>query len=35
VASGAVRVENETAVFDAPVALPMPLIVPSLAKSGG
>jgi phosphoribosylglycinamide formyltransferase-1 len=33
VASGAVRVENETAIFDAPVALPSPLIVPSLAAA--
>jgi phosphoribosylglycinamide formyltransferase-1 len=34
VASGAVRVENETAVFDAPVALPVPLIMPSIAAGG-
>jgi phosphoribosylglycinamide formyltransferase-1 len=31
VASGAVRIENETAILDAPVEVPMPLIVPNLA----
>jgi phosphoribosylglycinamide formyltransferase-1 len=34
VASGAVRVENETAVFTTPVTLPMPLIMPSLTPPG-
>ena len=34
VASGAVRVLNETAVFDAPTSLPMPLVVPNLAAPG-
>jgi len=30
VASGAVRVENETAIFDAAIKVPLPLVVPSL-----
>src|SRR5262249_13016661 len=34
VASGAVRIENETAIFDAAVALPTPLIVPRVSTSG-
>jgi hypothetical protein len=33
VASGAVRVENETAVFAAEVTLPPALVVPALASS--
>lgn len=32
VASGAVRIENETAIFDAPVEVPLPLVVPRLAS---
>lgn len=32
VASGAIRIDNETAIVDAPVSVPMPLIVPRLAK---
>jgi phosphoribosylglycinamide formyltransferase 1 len=32
VASGAVRIENETAIFDAPVEVPLPLVVPSLGR---
>jgi len=33
VASGAVRIENETAIFDAPVEVPLPLVVPRLAST--
>lgn len=32
VASGAVRVENETAIFSGPVAIPPPLIVPTIPE---
>ncbi len=33
VASGAVRIENETAIFDAPVEVPLPLVVPRLGAA--
>ena len=33
VASGRVRVENETALFDAPIGLPAPMIVPAVKQA--
>ncbi len=33
VASGAIRIDNETVLVDAPVTVPMPLIVPRLADA--